>query len=378
MSDGDVLVYAMGDRQIQKAMKWDHFQKEFDPLLPTLRQADIRYQQIETAFSDRPVQMVGTHAPLSICVPPRLAETLKYVGIDVGSPNGNHNMEYGRDAMLDTIDALEKYGVRALGVGKNITEARKPVILERKGTRVAFLAYNSAIRPEEEADAGRAGVVPMRVHTSYEQVERNQPGMPPVVHTFPYRDDLAAMKDDIQKAKQAADIVVACFHFGIHYLRAELAEYQKDVAHAAIDAGADVIVGTHPHVLKAIEVYKGKVIFYSLGDFGFDTMLDPATGKPRVASRTPRSNLERIVTAASEDRKKTGIASILVSNKKVKKVSFLPVFFQTNENGEQVAERLHAGTKIFDEVVNYQKEITKEAGIDTKFEIEGDELVIVI
>jgi poly-gamma-glutamate capsule biosynthesis protein CapA/YwtB (metallophosphatase superfamily) len=57
--------------------------------------------------------------------------------------------------------------------------------------------------------------------------------MPPVVHTFPYREDMAAMKDDIQKAKQAADIVLACFHFGIHYLRAELSEYQKDVAHAA-------------------------------------------------------------------------------------------------------------------------------------------------
>jgi poly-gamma-glutamate synthesis protein (capsule biosynthesis protein) len=149
------------------------------------------------------------------------------------------------------------------------------------------------------------------------------------------------------------------------------------VAHAAIDAGADAIIGTHPHVLKAIEVYKGKVIFYSLGDFGFDTMLDPATGKPRAASRTPRSNLERIVNAASEDRKKTGIASITISGKTVKKVSFLPVFFHTNEDGAQVAERLLAGSKLFRDVINYQKDVTQEAGIDTKFEIEGDELVIV-
>jgi hypothetical protein len=126
MSDGDVLVYAMGDGQIQKAMKWDNFKREFDPILPTLRQADIRYQQIETAFSDRPVQMIGTHAPLSICVPPRLAETLNYTGIDVGSPNGNHNMEYGRDAMLDTIDAMEKFGVRALGVDRLRTSGKKP------------------------------------------------------------------------------------------------------------------------------------------------------------------------------------------------------------------------------------------------------------
>jgi hypothetical protein len=109
-------------------------------------------------------------------------------------------------------------------------------------------------------------------------------------------------------------------------------------------------------VLKAIEVYKGKVIFYSLGDFGFDTMLDPATGKPRVASKTPRSHLEAIVTAAREDRKKTGIASIIIAGKKVKKVSFLPVFFHTNEDGAQVAERLHAGSKNFEEIVNYQLE----------------------
>ena len=79
------------------------------------------------------------------------------------------------------------------------------------------------------------------------------------------------MVEDIKQVRSVADVVIVSMHWGIHFMPAKLATYQKEVGHAAIDAGADLIIGTHPHILKGIEVYKGKVIFYSLGNFAMDS-----------------------------------------------------------------------------------------------------------
>src|SRR5262249_19456269 len=104
----------------------------------------------------------------------------------------------------------------------------------------------------------------------------DQPGTPARIHTYADRADLAALCADINAAKQRADRVVISMHWGIHFVPAVIADYQREVAHAAIDAGADLILGHHAHILKGAEVYRGKTIWYSIGNFAVDLRMDKA------------------------------------------------------------------------------------------------------
>jgi len=378
MADDKVVIFAMGDRVCRR----DDYKEQMEHIVPTLREADIRYCQVEQIFSERGAPSV--YGPKHYRTPLKFLDALTDIGISITSPNGNHAFEWGHDAFLDTIDNLEKKGIKTCGVGKDIDEARRPAILERKGAKIAFLAYNSIIRPREEARENWPGAAPMRVHTYYEAAEPYQPGNPALVHTFPYQEDIAAMKEDVEKAKRMADVVVVALHFGLHFRRAVLADYQPEVAHAAIDAGADVIIGTHPHLLKAVEVYKGKVIFYSLGNFAFDPPINPVTKEPELPKIAPSPSSFVSLFGLSGDPEypyneffgrdalKTGIAKIVVQNKKVERVSFIPVLI----NPKEQPMRMTRGSEGFDAVINYLKDITKEVGIKTEFRVEGDELVV--
>jgi poly-gamma-glutamate synthesis protein (capsule biosynthesis protein) len=96
----------------------------------------------------------------------------------------------------------------------------------------------------------------------------NRPGIPPIIVTWADRDYLARFEQDLIAARESADIVVASFHWGLHK---DVLDYMKEIAHCAIDAGADVVVGHGPHYSLGTEVYKGKPIFYGLGAFSFHT-----------------------------------------------------------------------------------------------------------
>jgi hypothetical protein len=364
----DVLIYAAGDVVFNTT---GDYKSQFDLILPTLREADIRYCQFEQVLSDRGVPL--TVCPPGLCAPAKYVDGVKHAGFDIVSCNGNHAMEFGAQAFVDTFETLEMNGIKTAGVGKDIDQARKPAIM-------AFLAYNSIIhygRGSELAVAkpGWPGVAPMRAYTFYDLWEYEQPGIPAKVHTFPNREDLRALKRDVEKAKASADVVVVALHFGIHQIRAELAEYQQDVCYAAIDAGADVIIGTHPHIQKAIEVYKGKVIFYSLANFSFADTSGNQTPPPPLVEKM---KLKKEMWGLYEDKKKyveleSCIAKIVVSDKKVKQVSYIPLLV----NKEKQPYRPEPGSVGFDAVVKYTTDVTREAGIDTKFRVKGSEVVVV-
>ena len=374
----DLVVFAMGDRVCNR----DDYQAQWEALLPLLREADIRYCQVEQVFSERGTPCVSASNVL-FRVSPKYAAALKYTGIDVGSPNGNHAMSYGHEAIIDTVTTLEANGVQCCGAGKDIEQARKPAILEKKGTRIAFLAYNSIIGVGEAADVDWPGVAPMRIHTYYEPLELNQPGMPPRIRTFPEPLDMSAMREDIQKAREAADVVAVAFHWGIHYKRAELSEYQPVVAHAAIDAGADLILGSHPHVLKAIEVYRGKVIFYSLGNFSCDPLGRWSKARQSASIKTMLEAIARQVDPEypfllnrPRDVMKTGIAKIVITNKKISRVSLIPMITTLDRYMQPLA--LAPGSEEFNDMVKYVTEITREVRINTRFEVAGSEIVVTL
>ncbi|MBI2859844.1 MAG: CapA family protein [Chloroflexi bacterium] len=338
----------------------------FEPALPTLKQADILFGQLESNLSEKGEPQ--TQALNARAIPPEKVSALTYAGFDVMSFASNHTLDRGDYALLETIDVMRQNQIAIIGVGKNIDEARKPAIIERNGTRVGFLAYCSVLPKGYEARSDRPGCTPVRVSTSYQQADW-QPGALPRVISIANKDDLAAMVSDIRKLRPQVDILVMSIHWGLHFVPALLAMYQKEVGYAAIDAGVDLILGHHAHILKGIEVYKGKVIFYSLCNF-----VMPAQGRPM-------SNLKEIYNIKTEpgwnydfpaDSRKSIIAKCLVSAKKIEKVSYLPLMI----NKDARPEVLPRADKRSSEVFEYVDWCTQNQGLNARFSWDGNEVAI--
>ncbi len=343
----------------------------------SLKEYDVRFGQLETPYSERgsPRSSIANRSGRPH---PRNIRALKYAGIDIVSFASNGCLDWGPEAMLDTIDLLHKEGIEVVGAGKDIAEARKPVILERKGIKIAFLAYNSIAADVYWADVNKPGCAPLRVRTLYEMSEHGQPGCPPNIFTYPYEEDLDGLLEDIHQVRAQTDVLILSLHWGLHNVRAKLATYQQEVGHAAIDAGADIIIGTHPHILKGIEVYKGKAIFYSLGNFAVDSHLrNWPNFSPDQRAMVERYNMviepewARTYPFPADQRKTIGV-SCVISDKQIEKVSFLPAMI----NIKAQARILRRGEDGFDDVVEYMEAITKEAGLNGRFAVEGYEVVV--
>ncbi len=261
-------------------MDRDRYDESFAATAETLRRADIVFGQLETSFAAS-----GTRLPQArhaVLARPEGAQALADAGFNAVSMAGNHCMDWGREAFLETRANLENAGVRVFGAGATIAEARAPAMFElADGTTIALLAYSTVLPQAYWADERRPGCAPMRAHTVYEQIEHDQPGTPARIHTYPHREDLAAMQDDIRQAKRSADLVFVSQHWGIHFVRAQLADYETDVARAAIEAGADAVIGGHPHIIKGCQIIAGKPVFHCLCNFATDLWMDEAHAKSK-------------------------------------------------------------------------------------------------
>jgi poly-gamma-glutamate capsule biosynthesis protein CapA/YwtB (metallophosphatase superfamily) len=367
----DVLFYAAGDIAPDR----ENPSECFELVSKTLNTADIVFCQLETVFSTR-----GTRLPQArhaVMVNPKAAKAVKEAGFNLVSFAGNHCMDWGREAFIDTIDYLRKENISVIGVGANITEARKPAIFDIKGTKTAFLSYNTILPMGYWAEETRPGCAPMRAWTLYEQIEHDQPGTPCRIHTFPHEEDTKAMVDDIKKAKSMSDVVIVSMHWGIHFVPAVLAAYQREMAHIAIDNGADLILGHHAHILKGIEVYKGKVIFYSLCNFAVDLRMDKAHAEGKGFKEIQKLNPDWIPDFEAlynfpTDSQKTIIVKSIISKGTIKSVSFLPVF--VNKKTAQ-PEILNSKDARFGQVIKYLDDISKDQGLNTEFTVSGDEVI---
>lgn len=335
----------------------------------TLAQADLRFAQCERVYSTRgtePARASERHSRLD----PAMAKLFSDCGFDVASVASNHAMDWGADAMLDSIANLRARGITTVGAGTDLAAARAPVMLERRGVRVAFLARCSVLRDGYEATPDRPGVAPLRVHTRYEAAEY-QAGMPPRVITEPHPDDLAGLVEDIRAARAQADCVVVSLHWGLHFIPRLLADYQLAVARAVFEAGANLILGHHAHVPKAIGVIDGKVCFYSLSNF--------------IMSAPPASEERRHIFAHrygvaldpdyphlpyGVDAKRSLIAKATIGTGGVEKVSFLPVMIDR----ELRPDVLRAGDPRFDDALRYMEWASEE--VPHRFTAEGDEVVV--
>jgi hypothetical protein len=356
---GDILV----DREEPESI--------FKHVAEVLRSGDITFGNCEQMYSDK-----GIPSPIHISRnDPKNLSALLYAGLDVVSLANNHTMDWGPEALLDTMARLKKAGLPYLGVGKNISEARQPVILERKGTRVGFLAYGCIGPSGSEAEDNKPGYAPMRAWTIYEQIDY-QPGTPPNIITVPYVNDLAAMTEDIKKLKAQVDVVVISFHWGQHFLPRIIPMYCFDVGHTAVDAGADLILGGHPHILKGVEVYKGKVIFYSTCNFALEITpeawnCDGAPKKTRkIYNFTPDPECPNY--PMPHESRATLIAKALIEDGKIKRVSYIPCYINKWSEPEIVTRQDPRGQEVF----NYMEDISRSEELPVKFSWDGDEVVI--
>ncbi len=207
-------------------------------LAPLLSSANIAFVNLEAPFSDHghPIEK-----GMVFKAEPEMVEALKVAGVSVVSTANNHARDCGAYGVDFTVDWLAKNGIAAVGTGHTAEAAHQGAVLARNGVRFGFLAY------------------------TYDQSNGN----------YKDRDDRIAMMDvprmtkDVQEMRQRADAVIVSMHAGVEY-QAKPNAQQRSFAHAAIDAGASVVVGAHPHVTQPVESYKDGVIFYSLGNLVFD------------------------------------------------------------------------------------------------------------
>lgn len=375
MTDNHVVLMGVGDvGPIHEPMS--HYSTL---AAPTLATADIRFAQCERVYSERGSLQLhsGVHErPLKA----HMASVFRDCGFNVVSLAGNHGMDWGPDALLDTIDLFRDMGIPTVGAGRNIAEARKPVIIERNGVRVAILAYCSILHEGFEAGPDKPGIAPLRAHTYYEPLEY-QAGMPPRVVTIPHKEDLAAMVADIVSAKKSADCVVVSLHWGIHFIPKVIADYQPTIAETAFAAGADIILGHHAHAPKAIGVHGGKVCFYSLSNFIMSTNITKrwmaksgsATddgGRKAFAKRYGVTLDPDHPLPYGTDGKRSLIAKAILTRSGATRVSFLPALIDKQLR----PEILKQGDPRFDEAVNFMDWVSED--FSHKFTVEEDEVVI--
>lgn len=195
------------------------------------------------------------------------APFLAKMGFDaVGCAN---NVTYGADAISASLAILDEMGIEHTGAGVDRLSARAPAIVERDGVRIGFLQYTSTYHPiGHEAADGNAGVATVKAYTAYKPHHDvlQMPGAPATAVTWADVDHLGTMADDIERLSRDVDFVVASYHWGVG-LEVRPTEYQVEIAHAAIDAGAGLVMGHGPHVVQPVEMYRDKPVFYGLGDF---------------------------------------------------------------------------------------------------------------
>lgn len=232
---GDIMLAGSGTGLFRRT----GYDYPFAATAATLLRGDLTIGNLESPIARSGTEFTGKKFRFKS--DPAAAAALRRAGFTHLSLANNHILDFGPGALQETIATLNGLGISHSGAGPDLGTARQGSVITIKGVRIALLAYSLTYPEEFYAGAERAGTAP-----GYESY---------------YRADIA-------RAKESADYVVVSFHWGRECADFP-GEYQKSTARKAIDAGADVILGHHPHVLQGIEYYKRGVIFYSLGNFAF-------------------------------------------------------------------------------------------------------------
>lgn len=288
-TDQEVSLIAVGDvsfsRGIERAVKKNGRDYPLAKMRDYLAGADLMFGNLETPITP------GTEIPAGEMVfrsNPGTELALQHAGFSIVSLANNHTPNFGEVGLKNTFKYLTQAGIKYAGAGSDEAAANQPVYLESRGIKFAFLAFNDTDVVPDSYEAGDS-----RAGTAFMRSEK--------------------MMQAVQAARLKADVIIVSMHSGTEYV-AEPNDSQTQFARAAIDAGADLVFGHHPHVVQTMERYKGKYIFYSLGNFVFDQSWSRETTQ--------------------------GLAVKIYFRKDgVSRISFLPVIIESNSQPRPAASR---------------------------------------
>lgn len=233
------------DRNVKQLIEREGGKAPLAEVAERLSWADVAVGNLETPLSTRGTRTTVKEAKYAFRGAPQAIEGLKLAGFDALSLANNHMLDYGAEALDDTVAALQDAGIGHAGAGKNTDAAWMPASIETSnGARVAFLAFSHVVPPGFWSGPDKHGVASGK-------------------------NDLALIDKAIRAAKKSHDYVIVSFHWGVEYEDNANSDQVKK-ARRAVDAGADMVLAHHPHVIQGIEFYNGRLIAYSLGDFVFD------------------------------------------------------------------------------------------------------------
>lgn len=247
---GDIMM----DRGVRRSVE-SNFEGDYSAFFANtsyLKESDIAFANLEGTVAESG-RNVGSR--FSFHMKPIVASTLGDAGFDIVSFANNHVGDWDRAAFDETLLQLQEAQVKYAGAGTNYTDATTPRIVEVRGMKIGFLASTDVGPKWLAATDTKSGIL---------------------LSSDP------KLADIVRAAKAQVDVLVVSFHWGNEYSPANA--HQQALAHTVIDAGADIVVGHHPHVMEKVEEYKGKPIFYSLGNFIFDQYFSPHTMRGMVAT----------------------------------------------------------------------------------------------
>lgn len=263
---GDVLL----DRGVAETLKGVKPEDALKEIIPVLKKGDIVFCNLECPFVSNPAPLPK---PVSFSSSPSMVSVLKIAGFNIISLANNHTMDCGKAGLLETMENLEKQKIAFCGAGRNKKEAHSPFIFKIKGICIGFLAY---------CDFSPEGIIRLSDAPTIAVIDED------------------TLSREIKIAKSKVDILVVSFHWGTEFYPLPTAR-QKRIAEESIDAGADIIIGHHPHVVQPTEIKKQKsgrksLIVYSLGNFMFDTTKEKSNESIILECILTKNGIEQIKT----------------------------------------------------------------------------------
>jgi poly-gamma-glutamate capsule biosynthesis protein CapA/YwtB (metallophosphatase superfamily) len=258
--------------------------------------------------------------------PTSTLKVLRKLNVKAVSLANNHAADFGYGGLAETTKILERHGIAHAGAGADLSEALKPAILNLGNFKIAFLACASDMPTDAIAMEDRPGLAPLRVDVqiNYEaKGHQEYVTLYPNIVTKPDQNDLHNLLEAVKKVRNKVDLVVVSIHWGLSF-QPMVMEHQMEIAHQLIDSGADIIMGHGPHVLHAIELYRSKPIFYSLGHFIFhkpkevSTRIDPMKRTYQDYGFRWRTN-------------ETAVGKVVILGSKVAKVEMIPILIKDGD-----------------------------------------------
>jgi len=346
----------------------------FDPARTILQQADLLIGHVEVPHTRRGRENTSD-VPAPPSDPDNLA-ALKRAGFQVATLAGNHISDAGPEGIEDTIATLRKLGIATTGAGMNLAEARQPAIVAGQGLKVGTLSYNCVGPKDSWAGEKKPGCAYVQVITHYE-LDHASPGGPPRIYTFAEPESTDAMLADVVKLRPEVDELIVALHKGIGHTPAALAMYERPLAKAAIDAGADIVLGHHAHILRGIEMYKGRPIYHGLGNFvtvtrALNVEANPSPKRLEWARR--RKELFGFEPDPAyptypfhPEARNAMIAVCEVGADGLRKAGFIPCWVNPKGKPEICGDDARGRA-----VASYIEQITRRAGLHTNFQWDGN------